>query len=272
MSKLPAWFRLNVNWYADDVLVAAADASGYRLTTFALWPVLIAMAKDASSPANTAGEFTTTPRKLAKAIGTNEREVGMVLARLREGELLTLKRGKLGVLRVRLAGFEKWQTAKGTNAEFVAKSKANKQAVSADTTGLGQESERVGTTETRDRRVESRSNEKPDSGKPNRGPARSDITSVIEHFDAERAKRPGTRALKWDQKRRNLVRSRLASGFTVEDLQHAATAMLAADWPWQTGNATPDHVYRNTANVEKYLEQSARSNPSGVPEGVRILD
>jgi hypothetical protein len=95
------------------------------------------------------------------------------------------------------------------------------------------------------------------------GPPAHLVDDVLDTFDELRKQRAGSRQLKRDAARRKVVRDRLKDGYTPDELQQAARTALAKPWPWDTGNANPEHVYRR-ANLERYLElATASSQPVG---------
>lgn len=116
MSAPRDYARLHHSWYLDPVLVACAAQVP---TAIHVWPVLLAMAKANSHvDGNPTGVISTSPAQLSMIVHAAPERVQAALDVLVEGELMTVEHeGRLGTVRVTLAGFTKWQTPRGSSAD-----------------------------------------------------------------------------------------------------------------------------------------------------------
>lgn len=110
-----SWARLDVEWFDDHVLRAAAEIEPACLV---LWPILVAKAKaDSHVEANPTGRIRTTTRTLATCALVDVEQVDRALALLVEGEFLTSTEARFGAVEIELAAFERWQTPRASKAE-----------------------------------------------------------------------------------------------------------------------------------------------------------
>jgi len=261
MSKLPAWVRLDMRYYEDEDLDEAADLSGVRLTTYALWPLLICHAKRASSPANVDGTFRTTRRRLAKVLGTNEEEVDAALYALSEAELIACEDDRVNKCRITILGFGKWQTVKGTDADRKAIARANEQAKSGFASGASPGEVTDKSLETGDRREEVPIGTLSDSGKPNPDRAAT-IRSIYQHW----CEQSGNTRRKLTADRRSRINARLADGYTPDEIKQAITNGLRD--PFLQGDNPRGRVYDDLSTIigsaeklERYRDAATR-NPT----------
>lgn len=106
--------RLHWDWHEDAVVEAIADVEP---SVLALWPVLVAMATKASdAKSNPSGVVKITMPKLAAKLRRPVDEIERVLALMVEGELIEVEDGSLGLKRVSITQFGKWQVARRSKA------------------------------------------------------------------------------------------------------------------------------------------------------------
>ena len=114
------WLKLAVGWWQDPVLRAVAHEHG--ATAFAYWPIILSMAKDASSPDNPDGVFKTTRAALADAACDHPQtltaasldHVGALLSAMEDGALVALD-GKLSsAFTITVTNFQRYNAPKGT--------------------------------------------------------------------------------------------------------------------------------------------------------------
>lgn len=109
--KKNPWAQLDAEWYLDPEIEGAADAEPVALW---LWPVLIGMAKSAGDEdANPEGVITTTAKKLRGILRLTlkraDARVINALDVLVVAERLTYTASPLGILRITLGAYRKWQ-------------------------------------------------------------------------------------------------------------------------------------------------------------------
>lgn len=116
MSAPRDYARLHHSWYLDPVLVACAAQVPAAMH---VWPVLLGMAKATSHvDGNPTGIISTSAAQLSMIVHASPERIEAALDVLVEGELVTVeKEGRLGTLRITLAGFTKWQTPRGSSAD-----------------------------------------------------------------------------------------------------------------------------------------------------------
>lgn len=116
-KKRTNWHKMANDWYEDELLCAIGDE---QPEVFAVWPVLCAKAKAKSNVEdNPDGTIKTTVKKLAACVSLEDRPevVGRVLDLLSEAEMAEVERGRVGIVRVTLSHFRKWNHPKGSDAE-----------------------------------------------------------------------------------------------------------------------------------------------------------
>lgn len=107
--------RLHYAWFTDPVLVACAAQVP---TAMHVWPVLLGMAKASSHVAdNPLGVVSTSAGQLSLIIHASPATIDAAVQILAEGELIEVAKGRLGTFQITLAGFEKWQTPRGSSAD-----------------------------------------------------------------------------------------------------------------------------------------------------------
>lgn len=264
------WARIDVGYLEDEVLALVAAESGYPLTTWALWPALVALAKGSSGRSNPEGTISTSAVQLARKIGTKPAEVEAVLEVLEEGELAEIERGKIGTLKITLEAFARWQTAAGTKAERderydtgPRKARAGKKADKSDASPTGARLARAREGEKREEKDQEITSDPGGSNPPSKRELEEQaITRILEHLN-----RATARNLKPTKARRSKVRARLGEGFTEAELIRAADFYATSPWhqgenPTGTRYDAPETVFRDAGQIERALDTSSSSQPT----------
>lgn len=107
--------RLHWDWYEDPVLAEAADEEPAALW---LWPLLIAMAKEAShAHTNPTGKLKTSTAQLARVLHVERARIERAVELLQDGDLVTVTPdGKMAIV-LELPAFARWQAPRWSAAE-----------------------------------------------------------------------------------------------------------------------------------------------------------
>lgn len=115
MSKLRDWARLDARWYEDPVLRAVAKKAP---AAFVMWPVLVGMAKAQSHVEdNPEGIVRVSLDDLARACCVTNLKAAAAIEALKDGEFVRVDADRVGLVRIRLSSFAKWQTPRASKAE-----------------------------------------------------------------------------------------------------------------------------------------------------------
>lgn len=118
MTPLRDWARLDARWYEDPVLRAVTKQAPAAMV---MWPVLVGMAKAASHvDDNPDGVIRVSLEDLARACCVTALRAATALEALSNGEFLTVETDSVGLNRIRLSTFMKWQTPRSSGAERAA--------------------------------------------------------------------------------------------------------------------------------------------------------
>jgi hypothetical protein len=77
------WFRMDNHWFEDEAVEAAGEVAGAMV--FAVWPVLLAMAKTQ----NDGGKVKLTYRKFAEALFTDWEQINPAIEALASAGVLS---------------------------------------------------------------------------------------------------------------------------------------------------------------------------------------
>jgi hypothetical protein len=118
VSKLRDWARLDARWYEDPVLRAVAKKAP---AAFVMWPVLVGMAKAQSHvDDNPDGIVRVSLDDLARACCCTQLRAAAAIEALKDGEFVKVDADRVGLVRIRLLSFRKWQTPRKSAAEHAA--------------------------------------------------------------------------------------------------------------------------------------------------------
>lgn len=257
--------RLHKKWYQDEVLEACADEEPAALW---IWPLLIAIGKDELNVYdNETGEIRTTRKRLSRLIRIEEERVESALKALQDGGMLTIEEGRMGTLKITITRLKKWQVAIGSSAEREqsrrdrAKVASREKVVKRDGFVTGRDG-CVTQTET-----ETYTNKEITNViLSEKASASADINEVFEHWVKLTYTGRGPKP-KLSPKRKQRIKSRLADGWTVEQLKQALDG-YARDPFWRgenDGKPKLELAYRlgSTEEIERGL--SLHADPARTP-------
>lgn len=277
--SLDSWARLHTRWYLDPMIRACAKR---HPETLAVWPVLIALAKDSSSPENLHGEIEILLDDLAYYIALDCKMVMSVLNVLQDAGLLLLDVNKLDCYTIKIVQFSKYQTAKRTKRdrdqryrEAFAGKKPKKTTVTRRSRDALTAIDRD-----RDRDVDNKNpsivaiseTEKNLSAMPEPDGSSSTTASVdnakflFEYWLAKTGR--SHQQYRLTKSRRAKVNGRLSDGYTIEQLKQAIDGIAQSSWhsgdnPNSKRYDTFDFIFRSGENIEKGIDYLA-SKPKSV--------
>lgn len=234
-----------------------------------LWPVLVAMAKHESHvDTNPDGVIHITLHDLAHACFQNVEQANAALGALDDAGVVWVAVEGIGMLRISLSGFAKWQTPRRSEAERKANARwgASRENLSMrpdPVPATSRPSHGDGMPDVEGDREERDTSEKaaPVSRRLD------EIREVFEYWVERTSTGRGRRPL-FDAKRKARIAARLADGFSVTDLKTCVDGFLLS--PWHNGSESGkrylgiETIYRDAAQVEKGNELYS---PAGTAAG-----
>jgi hypothetical protein len=253
-KRLRNYIRLRQNYFEHPVLMACADEVPAALH---LWPVLIGKGRMSAHPSdNKLGAITTTLNRLARDAYVSIDDVAPALAKLQEGELISVSAEGQNVVRIVIHKLFPWQLMPGSPNARSDESKANASREKASL-GSGQATvrQRVSIPE-REEEGDKRITNTSSKAEPS-----SDHARMLFNHWLTATNRNGNQN-RLTKQRQSKVNARLRDGYTVEQLTAAIDGIAASEWhaggnPNGKRYDTFDFIMRSGENVEKGIEASS---------------
>ena len=257
------WAKLHQRWYADPVVRIIAQRNP---TIVALWPVLVAMAKESSHHRdNPNGVIKITMHDLSGFVFAEPDAIRCTLDDMVDGELVSYTENKLGVMKLQLCRFADWQHATGGAADrkaasrSVAEDEASRENTPACHTMVTDSHTSSQSVPQIEREIEKEKKETISSTSDDSSTGKA-VDHCLELFRYWiQATGRNENQLKLSRERRSRVRARLRDGYSVEQIKRAIDGYAASSWhngdnPAGKRYDTFDLIVRSGEKIEQGIE------------------